>query len=412
MNPDHILSPEAHSLHTNLESGLARLRFTQPLETDFLAHLQNTQRLTARFILWAAVLLWTVFTGVDYLRLQMLAGTGHEAAFFWRSFVLRWPVLACLLYTLYIFHSRTTTRRVYDSCAVLCLSSASVVALVSAYTLKSIGMPDSSVVMMLAVNLSLFPLGVRLHIMAPVALFICVVTTALGPLMLQTSHDLYDHWVLSIAVWGNFVLILAVAYYREKGLREQFILRRLLNWEASHDPLTGLANRRMFAEHFEVCVRQAQRQQDTLYFVILDVDHFKLYNDHYGHSAGDEVLRQIARLLQQFAQRPLDMAVRLGGEEFGLLFYGMSGEHADAHLQRLRLALQELHLEHAASPTAPHVTVSMGASLIAPNDTPDTAFQRADQLLYQAKQQGRNRAQLERPSSHYSSIAHAAAATT
>ena len=398
MSHDSIAPSELRTLHDNLANRLARLRFTQPLEEQFRQYLQSVQRRTALFTLYVVCAVWLIFIGLDGWRLYSLRDTGHAIDMFWGSFAMRWPVLVLLALTLYSFHGKQHFRLQQDAGVAALLVAISIAVPLSSYTLKNLDMPETSVSMVLLVSVALFPLGVRLHLMAPLAMWVSIAITCSGPLVLHAYE--YDarrqHWVLTGVVWVTFVLSLVAAYYREKGLREQFVLRRLLNWEASHDPLTGLANRRKFHEHFETCVRQAQRQGDALYFAILDIDHFKLFNDRYGHNAGDQALQQVARALQAHAQRPLDLAVRLGGEEFGLLTYGLRSEDISAHLQHLQASLADARIAHEASPTTPYLTVSMGAAGVQPHDTPQDAYRRADALLYQAKHQGRNRICVER----------------
>jgi len=123
---------------------------------------------------------------------------------------------------------------------------------------------------------------------------------------------------------------------------------------------------------------------------MLDIDHFKRFNDHYGHQAGDDALRQVGRLLQNFARRPMDMAVRLGGEEFALLLYGCDAEQLQTLGEALRSGLATLNIAHAASPTADHLTVSMGARLAMDGESSEELYRQVDDLLYQAKQAGRN----------------------
>lgn len=392
LNHSRTLSPEADELRSNLAQQLGRLRFTPLLEAPFLVHLRSTQKLSALFTLCTVGLMWMFYAALDFWRLNELAGTGHADEFFWRSIVLRWLVFVCFAAALYTLLRTSTPRAEYEwamagSVLACCLGINA-----SSYTLKNLGMPETSVVMVLIVSVAFFPLGVRLRIMGWVAVAVCAIVTISGPILLRNPADMAPHWVLSAVMWVAFVLSGVTAYYREKGQREQFLLRRLLNWEASHDPLTGLANRRMFHEHLDLCMHQAHRERDTLYLAIFDIDHFKLYNDHYGHNAGDEVLRQFAGLLQRFAQRPMDLAVRLGGEEFALIIYGVPAAQLSPHLQQIQSALAELDLPHSASPTARHVTVSLGAASVTPQDSQDSAFQRADGLLYQAKRQGRNQA--------------------
>ncbi|MBF0098087.1 MAG: diguanylate cyclase [Magnetococcales bacterium] len=171
---------------------------------------------------------------------------------------------------------------------------------------------------------------------------------------------------------------------------------------AAIDGLTGIANRRSFDEALEMEWRRAARRGEPLALMLLDVDFFKRYNDHYGHPAGDLCLRHIAQVLSTVAQRPGDLAARYGGEEFAIL---APNTHLEAiyHLaEELCERVRQLQLPHERSEVAPWVTVSIGVcSVLVPGDgstgsgrpvdSPLSLVQAADRGLYRAKQAGRNR---------------------
>jgi diguanylate cyclase (GGDEF)-like protein len=181
-------------------------------------------------------------------------------------------------------------------------------------------------------------------------------------------------------------------YLLEFKSREHFLISRLMRVLADHDSLTGLNNRRSFNRQFERLWRQAQREQRSLALLLCDIDHFKAYNDHYGHQAGDNVLQRIGSLLQDAARRPLDMAVRLGGEEFAVLLYDIGEAEARLHAEALRQTLQTLNIEHAGSDTARVLTMSIGIACIQPAEGGALAqlYEHADRALYEAKAFGRN----------------------
>ncbi|MDC8770063.1 diguanylate cyclase domain-containing protein [Roseateles albus] len=159
------------------------------------------------------------------------------------------------------------------------------------------------------------------------------------------------------------------------------------------DALTGLTNRRGFDERLALELSNKCRGERKLALLMLDVDHFKLYNDHYGHPAGDAALKLVAQVLQAALRRGGDMAARIGGEEFALLLPETDAEGAQEVVKRLRQHLQQLALPHAASPVAPILSLSVGIALAA-DESPAALMARADQALYQAKQDGRDRAVL------------------
>jgi diguanylate cyclase (GGDEF)-like protein len=158
------------------------------------------------------------------------------------------------------------------------------------------------------------------------------------------------------------------------------------------DGLTDIANRRRFDEFLALEWKRAQRSQSLLALIMADIDYFKQYNDHYGHGAGDEVLRRVADSLQGAAARPGDLAARYGGEEFAVVLpnCGMAGACVVA--ERLRADIEAQAIPHAYSPIAAHLTLSLGCSAWTLADTaPASLLERADQALYAAKRAGRNR---------------------
>ncbi|MHB8950710.1 MAG: diguanylate cyclase [Rhodoferax sp.] len=162
----------------------------------------------------------------------------------------------------------------------------------------------------------------------------------------------------------------------------------------SIDGLTGIANRRRFDEMFAIEWARAKRNRQPLSVAMLDVDWFKNYNDHYGHQAGDECLRQVAQVLAANVRRSGDLAARYGGEEFVLIAPNTDKDSVQRMAAQICIALKQLELSHALSPYG-CVTASIGFANIAPTQqdiSPDLLVKQADEALYRAKQQGRNRA--------------------
>jgi len=157
------------------------------------------------------------------------------------------------------------------------------------------------------------------------------------------------------------------------------------------DTLTGLANRRAYNERLDQALARQRRQGLPVALVLMDVDHFKRYNDTYGHPAGDRVLQHIAAILRQGVRQGQDLPVRLGGEEFGLLLENTNLEQAAQFAERMRTQLEALALEHRGLGPDAYVTLSLGVAEAENDDTPTTLYHRADEALYQAKAQGRNR---------------------
>jgi chemotaxis family two-component system sensor kinase Cph1 len=160
---------------------------------------------------------------------------------------------------------------------------------------------------------------------------------------------------------------------------------------ASTDSLTGLANRRSFDEHLQREWARAGRIQKPLALIILDLDFFKQYNDQYGHIAGDECLKLVAKALQE-GRRVTDLEARIGGEEFSLLLPDTEIERAVSIAETIRVRIESLQLPHAKSPMG-LMTASFGAAAAKPcgTQTTEDLVSAADRALYEAKRQGRNR---------------------
>ncbi|WP_415889675.1 diguanylate cyclase [Neptuniibacter sp. SY11_33] len=162
------------------------------------------------------------------------------------------------------------------------------------------------------------------------------------------------------------------------------------------DGLTQVNNRREFERNIETEWRRAQRSKRNLSLIMLDIDHFKLFNDGYGHLAGDGCLRTIAQTIKASIQRAQDMVCRYGGEEFAVILPETDIDGAQLIAERIRSAIAELKIEHKFSSTGDTATVSAGVASINPSKggSPHELIELADQALYQSKQNGRNRVTL------------------
>ncbi len=161
---------------------------------------------------------------------------------------------------------------------------------------------------------------------------------------------------------------------------------------SSLDGLTGIDNRRTFDENLRHEWRRSRRSGQPLSLLLIDIDHFKQYNDHYGHPAGDACLRQVAAALSDGLTRPADRVARYGGEEFVCLLPETSIDGARQLAESLRRRVEALALPHAASAVSGHVTISLGvASRVARSGSSAAELvSQADACLYQAKSAGRN----------------------
>ena len=184
------------------------------------------------------------------------------------------------------------------------------------------------------------------------------------------------------------------AFLFELDSRELFHKKKLLRELARTDGLTGLDNRRTFDEHLDEVWKHARREQQALAVILVDIDHFKLYNDCYGHRPGDHVIQAVANRLGGSVHRPLDQVARYGGEEFVVVLYDPTEDYVRDYADELVAEIAAMGIEHKASDSADVVTVSVGAAFAYPHKLkrPGQLIRGADDALYEAKEQGRNRA--------------------
>lgn len=159
------------------------------------------------------------------------------------------------------------------------------------------------------------------------------------------------------------------------------------------DGLTGIANRRKFDAEVEMEWRRAIREEQPLALLMFDIDHFKEYNDLFGHQEGDKCLRLVAEMLDALMQRAGDLVARYGGEEFVAILPGLDTESAVEVAEKIRLAVEQMHMPHPGNMPAAVVTISIGVAAMTPDQAARSSalLQQADANLYRAKREGRNR---------------------
>jgi diguanylate cyclase (GGDEF)-like protein len=223
-----------------------------------------------------------------------------------------------------------------------------------------------------------------------------------GPFSLARTGSL----AYSVVLLEGFLCMLLVVVYvvsaelAERDRLQHDIIEAYLQADvmAGLDHLTGLANRRTFDKELSREWRRAVREHGNLSLLMIDIDHFKRYNDHYGHIAGDECLRTIASLLAKTMVRSNDLAARYGGEEFAIILPGSNLAGALMIADRLREAIARASLRHEASNHG-YVTVSVGVATAYPTRTMEETqlVQTADTALYLAKRNGRNQVMIGSP---------------
>ncbi|MFO7303952.1 MAG: diguanylate cyclase [Gammaproteobacteria bacterium] len=373
--------PESpHALQ--LRRGFPRLRFEAPLEEEFRrAHRAETLPQVRRnlwlgigFLLVFAVLTHFVLAPSTSIRLDLIRAATFA------------PVVVAMVVVVY---SRWYDR-FYPLVAMIgaLVFGAGAVAIAVLAAREGVSLISAIVLVTIYIY---FMLGMTFYpaLTAALAVFL---TYALGAHVadLPANTVVID---LVVLAFTNVVGAI-VSYSLERANRTNFLEERLLIETASRDGLTGIHNRRFFDEHLEKVWSQATRERVPLALLLVDIDHFKAYNDCYGHQAGDECLRKVAWCLSRAARRPLDVTARYGGEEFAIVLYDARRSHAEEVALRIRSGIEALAIAHAASPEREkRLTVSIGVACIEPvvGRSAHGFVQLADEALYAAKERGRNR---------------------
>jgi diguanylate cyclase (GGDEF)-like protein len=231
----------------------------------------------------------------------------------------------------------------------------------------------------------------------------------------QLPHFYQTWWFLllavllaSAAIFGAVALRLRASRHREAGLtrlvdertalladrsRQLESANRKLRELSNRDVLTGVANRRRFETVLDAEWRRAARMTLPLSILMADIDHFKPYNDAYGHQRGDDCLKRVAEAMSRGLQRAGDLLARYGGEEFVVILPGHTLDQAASVAERLRKVVEDLRIPTSVSGVAPSVTISVGVASAVPREkeTSESLVAAADEALYRAKREGRNR---------------------
>ncbi len=227
------------------------------------------------------------------------------------------------------------------------------------------------------------------------------------PVVMVTSSDDSDSIVEALELGASDYVTKPIDFpVALARIRTQLLLRRMvLALEEANqklerlsflDGLTNIANRRRFDDFLQREWRRALRDAAPISVILADIDFFKAYNDTYGHEAGDDILKKVAMALGATLSRPADLVARYGGEEFVAVLPGTDAGGAAFLAERLRAGVEGLQIAHAGSRAGAHVTISLGVATTVPERgaSPDALVAAADQALYQAKRDGRNRVRL------------------
>lgn len=363
-------------------------RFSAELEAEYLRNQLVHDRLLIRIASVAAILLLTLY-GLE----QLLAHSwGHVVPSHFALVVTGSCALAWIAWS-------PGFTRLYLPWAQIIVPIRSMILTVHIVEAAAAGRIESLMLLSGMLMSPFFFLGLRVHT--------ATLTGAVTIASFVAAALFYGLPLSFIARSAAFLLTGAVmcaiaARQLERRSRRGFLEGNLLAQLAHQDSLTGASNRRVFDENLKRLWLQAQRDHKTMAILLIDIDHFKAYNDRYGHLAGDQALRQVAQSLQSFARRPLDVLARYGGEEFGAILYDIDAAQAQDVAEHICRAVRELKIEHLDSRTNAAMTISVGLALIEPTRERSArgALQLADQALYGAKKKGRNRVELVSEAEH------------
>jgi diguanylate cyclase (GGDEF)-like protein len=364
-----------------LSRGFAKLKFGGLLEKEFRDFYvaQNLPR--ARLSGLIAIILVLVVTCVDFVLGTPAIGPLNA---------LRLGVLCPLLAVIGVAVSLPAARRYYSEVAAV---GVTLVGFVVTYISDIAALQGASYVLaglvMVILYASLF-LGLLFNTAIAIATLLVITHVVMGIVVGLPLNEL----CYMTAILGAAAVIGGISTYNlEHALRTNFLETRLLNELAERDGLTGLYNRRIFDDFIRRVWRQSRREEVPIGIVFVDIDYFKIYNDLYGHQAGDDCLKKVAGSIAHCAKRPFDFAARYGGEEFVLVLYGPPDDYARSLPEQIRRDVLDLAIPHAGSTCALHVTVSVGVALARATSSRSLAgaIQTADEALYQAKREGRNR---------------------
>ncbi|HGM5492286.1 TPA: membrane-associated sensor domain-containing protein [Serratia fonticola] len=230
-------------------------------------------------------------------------------------------------------------------------------------------------------------------------LLLCLFTVPI--LTMSISDNIFLRGAVSLANVFSYLLMLFLIYSAKRMLEKWFMLAierdrenkqliERLGKLANRDPLTGLANRRYFSNYFDSVFAGESEAQESFAVILLDVDFFKKYNDHYGHQMGDECLLRLAECFDNCVRRSQDLVARYGGEEFIILLPKSDRTEAIAVAERIKTQVAALKIPHEKSDTRQWVSVSQGIALWRVGVGREQLVEMADKALYQTKANGRN----------------------
>lgn len=360
--------------------GLARLRYSRFVEDQFRQHYAglNNVRVRALLVLVACGVVLITGLGMAENRVSAITATFELA--------VTMPLLMATL----IASLQSERHQIYQYLLAACALCVGLIVTSVALRAGLHGTPyyfGAEVAWIFTVWLIL---GLRFWHAAAIA---CLISGAYVWGLVHWGFGSQEVLFESLLLLGANVIGALACFELEVAARDSFLESRRLSDLADRDGLTGLYNRRAYNNYMERVWRQSRRDESQLTIVLIDIDHFKDFNDLYGHQAGDDALKRVAEVISLGAQRPLDFAARFGGEEFALVLYGPAGGFGHDLPENIRSQIESLAVADAGSGERARLTVSVGVAIVSPGAGRSLAgaVQLADEALYQAKEEGRNR---------------------
>jgi len=374
------------SIDTKTGLEIERLRFAPEAEAEFATYFIQRSLARARWATAIYLALVAVVTAINMRGSMAPLGETFQQPIYLLRLGVACPALVLILAATVIpelqrhYQWITATAVIVTGMSVMAISGIAAAA----------GRPEFQMGDVLVVVYATLFLGLLARQVMLVASALMLSFIGIGwYLGVSTEHLIFA----SSVVFATTLMSVLSALRMERLLRANFIENRLLNDIAERDGLSGLYNRRMFDNLTTRLWLQAQRNQDALQVILVDIDHFKAYNDLYGHQAGDTCIRRVASIIARAAKRPFDFCARYGGEEFALVLYAPSGNDPTAVPEQIRRDIMALDIPHANADGTRMLTVSIGSATAQSNTKRSLAglIQTADEALYRAKKLGRNR---------------------
>ena len=374
----HDISAYQQQLH----AGFRFLRFSPALEEEY----RDLHRANNKVRQWASIAIGMIT--IVLLIPMDIQGMPNDIKSLY--YFIRVGMSIPLLLLVFSFHFIPAMTRFIQPASVLVILWIALGNIALDVASQSVGFNFAYEGVFIVIMISLFMAGLRFQIacIGPLMTMLAMWIASIYFLPDSRHTSLKVFYVTAISFCG-----MVGAYTIEYQFRNSFIQHAIVQHMAIKDGLTGLFNRTEAIKKLGFLLEYARREQKPISLLLADVDHFKLYNDHYGHLKGDDCLKNIGGALNSCCKRPLDFAARMGGEEFLMVWFDSTPEEESNLSRYVHDSIAALKLPHKASETAPIVTLSAGYYRVIPDpsSTINLLINTVDEALYRAKNSGRNR---------------------